>query len=56
MNGYSTDNQIVVVCRSGWRSRRAVQILRAKGYSHTKMLEGGMLAWEKAGLAEKVEQ
>jgi SulP family sulfate permease len=23
MNGHSPNNQIVVVCRSGWRSRRA---------------------------------
>ncbi len=55
MNGHSADAQIVFVCRSGERSRYAVQILRAKGYSEVKILQGGMLAWENAGLPEVID-
>ena len=38
------DTQFVVYCRSGARSGRAVQFLRAKGYDAVN-LKGGVLAW-----------
>ena len=38
------DEQIVVYCRSGARSGRAVQFLRAQGYDAVN-LKGGVLAW-----------
>lgn len=44
------DRPIVVVCRSGRRSRRANEVLRQLGYTDVRILDGGMLAWEAAGL------
>lgn len=37
---------VVVFCRSGARSARAVTLLRARGYDPVYSLAGGMLAWE----------
>jgi len=36
---------VVVYCRSGVRSRRAVRLLRSKGYGEVLNLSGGILAW-----------
>jgi molybdopterin/thiamine biosynthesis adenylyltransferase/rhodanese-related sulfurtransferase len=36
---------VVVYCRSGVRSRRAVRLLRSKGYDDVLNLSGGILAW-----------
>ena len=44
------DENIVLVCRSGQRAGRAEQTLRAAGLSRIRILDGGMLAWESAGL------
>ncbi|NMC12213.1 MAG: rhodanese-like domain-containing protein, partial [Chloroflexi bacterium] len=43
------DREIVVVCRSGNRSREAVSILEEAGFSDVFSLKGGMIAWENAG-------
>lgn len=43
----SEDEEIVVFCRSGGRSQRATQLLRAVGYQKTKNLTGGILAWSE---------
>ena len=40
---------VVVVCRSGSRSDRAAEFLRAKGFDAHSM-QGGMVAWARAGL------
>lgn len=45
----SKDDAIVLVCRSGRRSRLAAGILQDRGFTHVFNLEGGMLAWEAAG-------
>ncbi len=37
--------EIVVFCRTGERSARAVSILEKKGFNHVKNLEGGINAW-----------
>ncbi|MFH0952899.1 MAG: rhodanese-like domain-containing protein, partial [Verrucomicrobiota bacterium] len=37
--------QIIVYCRSGGRSAKAVQILRDAGFRHVRNLKGGILAW-----------
>jgi len=42
--------KVIVVCRSGQRSRRAARILLNRGYTNVMILKGGMLAWENAGL------
>ncbi len=39
------DAPLVVYCRSGARSGRAVQFLIANGYTGAVNLRGGMLAW-----------
>lgn len=49
------DQQIVLVCRSGRRSRRAASALQHIGCMNVQILQGGMLAWGSAGLLEAVE-
>ena len=49
------DKQIVLVCRSGRRSRRAAVALQNIGCVNVQILQGGMLAWQSAGLLEAVD-
>jgi SulP family sulfate permease len=49
------DCQIVLVCRTGRRSRLAAHILQDMGYTQVINLQGGMLAWEAAGYPVAVE-
>jgi|SRR3954453_14210318 rhodanese-related sulfurtransferase len=49
MGELPTDRQIVVVCRVGGRSARAVEYLTAQGLDAVNLV-GGMLAWEALGL------
>jgi rhodanese-related sulfurtransferase len=42
---------LLLVCRSGARSARACQQLEALGYGPATNLTGGMIAWNRAGLA-----
>lgn len=51
-----TDREIVLVCRSGRRSRRAAFALYHKGVKDMAILRGGMQAWEAAGLLEAVDE
>src|SRR5688572_18639740 len=44
--------QLVVVCRSGKRAERGAFALLGKGFQ-PKVLEGGLVAWRKAGLPVK---
>lgn len=39
------EEEIVVHCRSGVRSARAVELLRARGFTGAVNLKGGILAW-----------
>ena len=39
------EDHIVVHCRSGGRSAKAVELLRASGFENAWNLEGGILAW-----------
>jgi SulP family sulfate permease len=48
------DRPIVLVCRSGRRSGRAAAQLHQQGYDKLTILQGGILAWENAGLLEAV--
>lgn len=41
---------VAVICRSGSRSAKAVKILEQAGFSAVINVEGGMNAWQKAGL------
>jgi len=49
------EQPVVLVCQSGRRSRRAACTLGERGYDNLAILEGGMRAWEAAGLLEGVE-
>ncbi len=42
------NRQLIVVCRSGNRSRRASRILTGEGFE-VENLRGGMIAWQMAG-------
>lgn len=45
------DKPVVVVCRSGRRSAKAIAILKEAGFTQVSNVQGGMIAWEQAGLA-----
>ncbi len=47
--GLSPGQRVVVYCQSGPRSQRAAQQLLAAGWSEVGYLEGGILAWKRAG-------
>jgi rhodanese-related sulfurtransferase len=43
------DSDIVVVCRSGVRSKEGATILREAGFTRVTCLSGGLQAWASAG-------
>ena len=47
VNQLSSADDIVVYCRSGARSARAVQFLMEMGFRKVRNLEGGILAWSE---------
>lgn len=46
----ATKNTCVLICRSGTRARQAAEKLSAAGLVSLSILEGGVQAWEAAGL------
>ncbi len=44
------DRDVIVMCRSGRRSGEAQKILLERGYQRVANLEGGIIAWDEAGL------
>jgi rhodanese-related sulfurtransferase len=44
------DRALLVVCRNGVRSGVAVQVLRRGGFNSAVNLQGGIAAWEQAGM------
>jgi rhodanese-related sulfurtransferase len=44
------NSAIITQCRSGARSAKALDILKSAGFTHVKNMEGGLIAWHKAGL------
>jgi molybdopterin/thiamine biosynthesis adenylyltransferase/rhodanese-related sulfurtransferase/molybdopterin converting factor small subunit len=42
---FNQDDDIVIHCRSGMRSAKACNILRAAGFQHVRNVVGGILAW-----------
>jgi rhodanese-related sulfurtransferase len=49
LNRVTTGQQVVVVCRSGTRSRAVCRQLASAGYD-ARNLAGGLRAWDRAGL------
>lgn len=49
------DRQIVLVCRSGRRSKRAAYALQKIGCMNVAILQGGMVGWEEADLLEAID-
>jgi len=45
---------VVLVCRSGQRARKAEEALAATGMANLHVLDGGMVAWDAAGLPARV--
>ncbi len=45
-----TDKTVILTCRSGNRSGQVAEFLRGEGYDNVHNMEGGILAWEAAGL------
>lgn len=50
---HGTGRECVVICRSGKRALAAAEKLCAAGMENIHVLEGGMLAWNDAGLPAK---
>ena len=42
---------VIVHCRSGGRSTESLEIFRELGFKNVYHLDGGIMAWEKAGFA-----
>jgi rhodanese-related sulfurtransferase len=40
---------VIALCRSGNRSRTAVQILQRAGFTEASSMAGGIVAWARAG-------
>ena len=49
------DRPVVLVCQTGRRSTRAAGAFHSNG-CQVRILQGGMLAWESAGLLEAVDE
>ncbi len=49
------DCPVVIVCRGGRRSTRATSALTKQGFENLRVLQGGMYAWELAGLLEAID-
>lgn len=45
-----TDQTVIVSCRSGNRSGQVASFLRNEGFTNIHNLNGGILAWQAAGL------
>ena len=41
---------VLLYCRSGHRSGNALKMLQGQGYTDAKQIEGGITAWQEAGL------
>ena len=44
-----TNRQVVFVSHIGIKSKKAAELLLAKGYDNVAMVEGGLAAWEAEG-------
>jgi len=49
--GTRATEPLYIICRTGGRSSQACQMFEKAGYTNVVNVDGGTLAWEKAGLA-----
>ncbi|MDQ6986524.1 MAG: rhodanese-like domain-containing protein [Mariprofundaceae bacterium] len=49
LNDVPKDKQVYVYCHSGKRSARASKLLSGHGFKNIENIEGGIVAWKKAG-------
>lgn len=49
VHDYKTDQDIILICRSGHRSLAAARVLLKHSFKHLYHLKGGMKAWRVAG-------
>jgi rhodanese-related sulfurtransferase len=47
---FGRERPVVAICRSAHRSIGAVRLLELHGFTAARQLQGGMLAWQQAGL------
>ena len=50
MSEIPADKEVFVTCRTGNRSGQVAEFLRAQGLDNVHNMEGGIVAWEAAGL------
>lgn len=50
------NREIILVCRSDHRARFAADMLKRAGFTNLKVLEGGMMRWNKLGLPASKER
>lgn len=50
---FRADGTVLVICRSGNRSRTAQGVLRRHGRADARNVRGGMIAWHAARLPEQ---
>ena len=54
LNEISSDETVVLYCRSGARSAQGVGFMMAQGYDHVYNLKGGVMAWQQNGMTLSV--
>jgi rhodanese-related sulfurtransferase len=44
------DSPVITQCKTGGRSAQALDVLKSAGFSKVYNMDGGIMAWDKAGL------
>jgi len=44
------DKPVIITCRTNTRAGAAARLLKAKGFSNVRQLDGGFTAWQRASL------
>ena len=44
------DSPVITQCKTGGRSAKALDVLKSAGFSKVYSMDGGIIAWDKAGL------
>lgn len=50
LNEIPTDKTVIVTCRTGNRSGQVTDFLRQQGFTNVHNMDGGIVAWQQAGL------